>query len=167
LQDTIRIYGVILGAEAASIHGPWLREHPDKYAPQVRGRLLAGLRVPGADYVTALRARAGLLARLLSDVFAHADAILAPVWSQPPPLIADIEAQSVPDAARTVAAVLRPTAPANVLGLPALSVPIGMLSVGVPTGAQLIGRPWSEPTLLALGHAYQTRHPGPGIAEPI
>jgi aspartyl-tRNA(Asn)/glutamyl-tRNA(Gln) amidotransferase subunit A len=166
LQEAVRIYPVILGAEAVSIHGRWLRERPQDYAPQVRGRLLAGLRVPAADYVTALRARAGLLERLLAEVFAHADVILAPVWSQTPPRIAEIEAQSVPDAARTVGAVLRPTAPANVLGLPALAIPLGMLSAGVPAGAQLIGRPCSEPTLLALGHAVQTCHPGPGIAEP-
>jgi aspartyl-tRNA(Asn)/glutamyl-tRNA(Gln) amidotransferase subunit A len=119
--------------------------------------------VSGADYVTALRARAGLLDRLLTEVFAHADVILAPVWSRLPPRIADVEAQSVPDAARTVGTVLRATLPANVLGLPALAVPVGMTG-GVPTGAQLIGRPWSEPTLLALGHAYETRHPGPGVA---
>ncbi len=157
LHEAVAIYPLILGAEAASIHGEWLRARPLDYAPQVRGRLLAGLRVSGADYVTALRARAGLLARLLAEVFAHADAILAPVWSQPPPRIAAVEAQSVPDAARTVGAVLRPTASANVLGLPALAVPMGVLASGVPAGLQLIGRPWSEPTLLALGHAYQAR----------
>ncbi len=167
LLEAVAIYPLILGAEAASIHGPWLRERPRDYAPQVRGRLLAGLRVSGADYVTALRARAGLLDRLLAEVFAHADVILAPVWSQPPPRIAQIEAQSVPDAASAVGAVLRPTAPANVLGLPALAVPLGMISSGVPTGAQLIGRPWSEPTLLALGHAYQTRFGPPAIAGAV
>jgi len=41
-----------------------------------------------------------------------------------------------------------------------------MISAGVPTGAQLIGRPWSEPTLLALGHAYQSRKGAPALAEP-
>jgi len=166
LADAVSIYGAILGAEAASIHAAWLRERPEDYAPQVRGRLLAGLSVPGADYVTALRARAGLLERLVADVFAYADVILAPVWRQPPPRIAEIEAQSVADAARFVGGVLRATAPANVLGLPALAVPIGMISAGVPTGAQLIGRPWSEPTLLALGHAYQSRKGAPALAEP-
>ncbi len=155
--EAAQLYPVILGAEAASIHGAWLRERPGDYAPQVRGRLLAGLRIPGADYVTALRARAGLLRRVMEEVFSRVDAIAAPVWSRPPPRIADVEHETVPQAARTVSGVLRATLPANVLGLPALALPVGMTSAGVPAGAQLIGKPWSDPLLLALGHAYQTR----------
>jgi aspartyl-tRNA(Asn)/glutamyl-tRNA(Gln) amidotransferase subunit A len=157
--EATQLYPVILGAEAASIHAPWLRERPDDYAPQVRGRLLAGRLVPGADYVTALRARAGLLDRIMTEIFARAEIIIAPVWRRLPPRIVDVEAETLPEAARTVGGVLRATLPANVLGLPALAVPTGMTSVGVPSGVQLIGPPWSEPLLLALGHAYQQLHP--------
>jgi aspartyl-tRNA(Asn)/glutamyl-tRNA(Gln) amidotransferase subunit A len=160
------LYPVILGAEAASLHGKWLRERPADYAPQVRGRLLAGLGIPAHDYVTALRARAGLLARLKTEVFARADVILAPVWSRLPPRIADVEAEDVGQAAATVAGVLRATLPANVLGLPALSVPAGMSSVGVPLGVQLIGRPWSEPLLLSLGHAFEASRPPRALPFP-
>ena len=46
--------------------------------------------------------------------------------------------------------------PLNFLGLPALSVPIGFLPNGLPSGMQLVGKPWGEPMLLNLGHAYQT-----------
>ncbi len=160
------LYPVILGAEAASVHGPWLRTRAAEYAPQVRGRLLAGLHIPAHAYVTALRARGGLLARLKAEVFARADVILAPVWRRLPPRIADVEAEDVRQAARTVAGVLRATLPANVLGLPALSVPAGMSSVGVPLAVQLIGRPWSEPVLLALGHAFEASRPPGAPAEP-
>jgi aspartyl-tRNA(Asn)/glutamyl-tRNA(Gln) amidotransferase subunit A len=113
-----------------------------------------------------LRARAGLLARLKAEVFARADAIIAPVWSRLPPRIADVEAEDVAQAARTVAGVLRATLPANVLGLPALSVPAGMSSIGVPLAVQLIGRPWSEPVLLALGQAFEASQPPRALAEP-
>ena len=156
-HEAAQIYSVILGGEAASIHGAWLRERPQDYGPLVRGRLLAGLQIPAADYVTALRARAGLLRLVLDEVFSQVDAIAAPIWSRLPPRIADVEQETLPQAAATVGGVLRATLPANVLGLPSLAVPTGMTSVGVPSGAQLIGRPWSEPMLLALGHAYQTR----------
>ncbi len=155
-REAAQIYGVILGGEASSIHGKWLRERPQDYAPQVRGRLLAGLQIPAADYVTALRARAGLLRRVLAEVFTQVDVIAAPIWCRLPPRIADVESETVQQAARTVGGVLRATLPANVLGLPALALPTGMTSAGVPAGAQLIGRPWSEPLLLSLGHAYQT-----------
>jgi aspartyl-tRNA(Asn)/glutamyl-tRNA(Gln) amidotransferase subunit A len=47
------------------------------------------------------------------------------------------------------------TAPFNAAGLPALSVPCGFTSDGLPIGLQLVGRPFDEPTVLRAGHAYE------------
>src|SRR2546430_17340384 len=49
------------------------------------------------------------------------------------------------------------TRPFNGLGLPAISVPCGFGSTGLPLAFQLIGRPFAEALLLRLGHAYQER----------
>jgi aspartyl-tRNA(Asn)/glutamyl-tRNA(Gln) amidotransferase subunit A len=49
----------------------------------------------------------------------------------------------------------RLTRPINALGLPALSVPCGFSTAGLPIGLQLIGRPFDEALLLRLGHAYE------------
>ena len=51
------------------------------------------------------------------------------------------------------------TVPANLAGLPGLSLPCG-LAAGLPVGLQLLGRPFDEATLLRAGAAYQktTRH---------
>jgi Asp-tRNA(Asn)/Glu-tRNA(Gln) amidotransferase A subunit family amidase len=46
------------------------------------------------------------------------------------------------------------TLPANMAGLPGMSVPCG-LSDGLPVGLQLVGSPWSELELLRLGRAYE------------
>jgi amidase len=40
-------------------------------------------------------------------------------------------------------------------GLPALSLPAGFTTDGVPVGIELLGRPWSEPMLLSLGYSYE------------
>jgi aspartyl-tRNA(Asn)/glutamyl-tRNA(Gln) amidotransferase subunit A len=45
--------------------------------------------------------------------------------------------------------------PFNLLGLPAMSVPMGFDQSGLPMGLQLVGRPWNESTLLRCGAAYQ------------
>jgi aspartyl-tRNA(Asn)/glutamyl-tRNA(Gln) amidotransferase subunit A len=48
------------------------------------------------------------------------------------------------------------TAAGNLAGLPALVLPCGFAG-GLPVGVQVVGQPFSENTLLALGKAYQGR----------
>lgn len=45
--------------------------------------------------------------------------------------------------------------PWNLLGFPALVVPFGFTDDGLPVGIQLVGRPWEEETLLAVGEALE------------
>ena len=44
-------------------------------------------------------------------------------------------------------------------GLPALFPPAGLTKEGLPIGMQFLGRPWSEPTLVALGYSYEQASP--------
>jgi aspartyl-tRNA(Asn)/glutamyl-tRNA(Gln) amidotransferase subunit A len=44
---------------------------------------------------------------------------------------------------------------ANYLGLPSLVVPAGSSATNLPIGMQLIGRPFGDETLIALGKAFQ------------
>jgi amidase len=61
-------------------------------------------------------------------------------------------------------------AAAAATGLPALTVPAGFADDGMPVGVELIGRPFSEPELLAIGQAYEKatvhRRP-PGLTPPL
>lgn len=76
------------------------------------------------------------------------DAIVFPTWSNPPARIdrgsedykGDNNQQLVPDA-----------------GLPAVTVPMGFLDIGLPTGLQIVGRPYSEGLLIELAYAYEQR----------
>ena len=47
------------------------------------------------------------------------------------------------------------TRPFSYLGLPALSVPCGFGNEKMPVGLQIVGRPFAEGTVLAIGHRYQ------------
>ena len=56
----------------------------------------------------------------------------------------------------------------NLAGLPGLSLPCGLSSEGLPIGLQILGRPWDEETLLAVGGALESARgpfpkPGPSL----
>jgi aspartyl-tRNA(Asn)/glutamyl-tRNA(Gln) amidotransferase subunit A len=57
-----------------------------------------------------------------------------------------------------MSAALHPMIPANVTGLPALTVPCDLSAAGLPIGFQLLGRPLGEATLFRLGRAYEAGH---------
>jgi aspartyl-tRNA(Asn)/glutamyl-tRNA(Gln) amidotransferase subunit A len=51
--------------------------------------------------------------------------------------------------------LLRNTRPVNVWGLPAISVPCGFTTAGLPIGLQIIGPQWREDRVLQLAYAYE------------
>ena len=146
---------MIIGAEAAAMHGNWLRTRPQDYSPQVRARLEQGMVVPAAAYIDSLRLRGVALREFSEQVFSKVDVLHAPVVAFPTPGIAETDVGGGPKMAALLGQVTRLTRPGNFLGVPALSVPAGFTKAGMPVGMQLQGRPFDEATLFALGHAYQ------------
>jgi aspartyl-tRNA(Asn)/glutamyl-tRNA(Gln) amidotransferase subunit A len=61
-----------------------------------------------------------------------------------------------PDAVKQAATLTRFTSPFNLTGLPAISLPCGFSSAGLPLGLQIITRPWGEAALLRAGQAYES-----------
>ncbi|HLF75400.1 MAG TPA: amidase family protein, partial [Anaerolineales bacterium] len=59
------------------------------------------------------------------------------------------------DAVEQAARLTRFTAPLNLTGLPALSVPCGFTKEGLPIGLQIVSRAWGDMKVLNAGHAYQ------------
>jgi aspartyl-tRNA(Asn)/glutamyl-tRNA(Gln) amidotransferase subunit A len=47
------------------------------------------------------------------------------------------------------------TAPFNLTGLPAISVPCGFNQEGLPIGLQIVAKAWNEAALLRAAHAYE------------
>jgi amidase len=74
------------------------------------------------------------------------DVLLLPTWAHPPfELGADV---ATFEGAQATFDTLRPVVPANLLGLPAAVVPVGLVD-GLPVGAQLVGRRFADLTCLA------------------
>lgn len=150
--------------EAGAYHEGSLRTVPKLYQEDVRILLEASELMSAGDYVRAQRSRTLMRAewaRMLKEV----DVIAAP--SVPMPAVgADEETVIWPDGtAESVSdAYVRLCAPANITGVPALTVPVGHDAAGMPIGMQLLGRPLGESTLLRVGHAYEQTQPARALA---
>ena len=145
---------IVLAVEATSAHAPWLRTRAADYGPQVRNRLENGLAYSAIEYLEALRWRAPALAAHL-DALGDVDVVIAPASRLVAPTIEETDVGGGPDAEAAIQAVTRFMRPVNYLGLPTLVVPAGQSRQGLPIGLQLIGRPFGDETLIALGAAFQ------------
>jgi len=146
---------VVLAAEATTLHAPWLRSRADDYGPQVRARLENGLAYSAVEYLEALRWRGPALAAHLAAI-GDVDAVMTPASTSAAPTIEETDVGGGPGAEAAIVAITRFMRPVNYLGLPSLVVPAGWSAGGLPIGVQLIGRPFGDETLIALGTAFQT-----------
>jgi aspartyl-tRNA(Asn)/glutamyl-tRNA(Gln) amidotransferase subunit A len=147
---------IVLAVEATSYHAPWLRTRAADYGPQVRNRLENGLAYSAVEYLEALRWRGPALAAHLESL-GKADLILAPVSRAVAPTIEATDVGGGANAEAAIQAITRFMRPINYLGLPTLVVPAGQSDAGLPIGMQLIGRPFDDETLIALGAAFQAK----------
>ena len=146
---------VVMQSEASAQHARWMRERPGDYSSAVRARLEAGYAVPAAAYLEALRARGAWLERFCSTTLGAADLYLLPAMPCRVPTRAQTGPKGGPDSAGLLGEVTRLTRWVNYLGVPALVLPCGVDSRGLPIGLQLVARPFAEAVLLAAGEHYQ------------
>jgi aspartyl-tRNA(Asn)/glutamyl-tRNA(Gln) amidotransferase subunit A len=150
--------------DAAAAHAAFLATRPQDYGPQVRVRAEVGHFIGAVEHLTALRARGTYLQRTLDTTFKDIDIAILPVLADPLPTIAELDVAGGPTVQAAMGRIVKFTRPVNYLGLPTLTLPVPRHG-GLPNGIQLVGRPYSEARLLAIGHAYQREVP-PEVARP-
>ena len=165
LNDSISISGTILLTEAAEIHLDNLRERPDDFGSDVRGRLEEGAMTPAVSYIAAQRARAEFN-RKIAEAMRTYDILLAPTTALGAPKLGD-RVVDVGDGQEAKLAIMpRLTRPHNICGIPTVSIPCGFTSDGLPIGMQLAARSFEDAVALQVAYAYEqatdwhTRHPG-------
>ncbi len=147
LREAAQANGTMVIADAAAFHRQRLAEHPDWFGPDVRERLEKGRAVTSTEYVLARRVQSEMK-RYFDLFFEQYDLLLLPTTAA---VAAPIEGL---DSAAYAPKMTRFTAPFNLTGLPALTVPCGSAN-GLPIGLQIVGRAWNETGVLQAGLAYE------------
>ena len=143
LDDLAPIYDFIRLYEAYEVHKDLFAEHAADYQPGVAKKIEAGRDLGEAEYRKQLDALAELRERSLS-VFGATDFLLTPALDGPVVRWDEIDSG-------TAAKFMRYSMPFNVLGWPALTIPLPMAGGGEgPQAVQLVGRPGGDRDLLAF-----------------
>ncbi|MEU1802753.1 amidase [Streptomyces sp. NPDC019937] len=155
----------LMVAEATAYHEGTLRTVPELYQDDVRILLEAGELMPAGDYLRAQRSRT-LMRQEWTRTLQEVDVIAAPTV---PATAVKADQDTITWADGTVEGVsdayVRLSSPANITGIPSLSVPVGHDTAGLPIGMQLLGRPLGESVLLRVGHAYEQTQPARDLAH--
>lgn len=132
----------MIAVDALVFHEPYLQAHPDWYGEELRHRLMASQYVLATDYVRAQRVRR-LWTEECSRTLEAVDVLACPTRSAPAHLIGEAPASS------------RNTSPFNQSGVPAITVPAGLTSGGLPVGFQLAGAAFQDYRLLAIAEVVE------------
>ena len=136
-------------SEMTTAMNPYYNKHRKDFGLDTRVNLALGRRFSNVDYIHAQRMRAraiDIFSALLKDV----DVIVTPSTAIPAP---EIPADALPlgeSNLEVLSDIMRYSFPGNLTGLPAISLPAGYTTEGLPAGLQIIGRAWEESLLLRI-----------------
>jgi aspartyl-tRNA(Asn)/glutamyl-tRNA(Gln) amidotransferase subunit A len=140
-------------AESYAYHREMIASSPELYDPETLRRLLSGEGITSPEYDDALR-DLQKQRREIAQKFQDIDVFLTPTTPIPaPPISALLKDRALLRPAELI--LLRNTRPVNVWGLPAISVPCGFTSKGLPIGLQIVGAASEEGKVLQVAHAYE------------
>jgi len=137
--------GTIIAAEGYSVVGDLCDQPELPLDEDVRPRILAGKRVSARQYLDALAEQGRIKAQFAAALDAF-DVLATPTVGTPAMPLDHVDQTSTPAGF---------TRAVNFLERCALTVPNGLTGDGLPSGLQLIGRPYDESTVLRIGWAYE------------
>jgi aspartyl-tRNA(Asn)/glutamyl-tRNA(Gln) amidotransferase subunit A len=162
LDETEEAGNRIAWAEATHYHqqAGWFPAHSADYGEDVRARLEMGTKISAADYLQAVATREKFIQQFhIAMTEAEVDALVVPTTPIAAPLIGE-ESTPIGKANHpTRTLLLRLNRPANLAGIPAISLPCGFTAAGLPVGLQLIGAVTGELRLLRIAQVAQAIMP--------
>ena len=160
MREAAHANGVMTTSDAAAFHHERLRQAPEDFGADVRDRLCRGAARASGEYVEARRTQS-LLRRQFQRWFLEYEVVVMPTTPTAAPVRDGLDAV---EAARQLT---RFTAPFNLTGLPALSLPCGFTRDRLPIGLQIVGPAWGEARVLRAGYAYEQATPWHARTPPL
>jgi aspartyl-tRNA(Asn)/glutamyl-tRNA(Gln) amidotransferase subunit A len=138
----------------------WYPQRAEDYGEDVRLRLELGTKITAVKYLRAREFRESFKA-IFHDAMAASriDAVVSPTTPIVAPGIGEESVKIKGAEHATRALLLRLNRPANLLGVPAISVPCGLTKGGLPVGLQLIAEWTDEPLLLEIARKFERQCP--------
>jgi aspartyl-tRNA(Asn)/glutamyl-tRNA(Gln) amidotransferase subunit A len=162
LPETEEAGNVIAWAEATLYHqqSGWYPGRASEYGEDVRARLEMGAKVSAVDYLQALEFREKFIVSFHETLLANElDALVVPTTPIAAPKIGE-DSISIEGTSHSYRALLlRLNRPANLAGVPAISVPCGLTRLGLPIGLQFIAGWTDEPRVLELARNFESLCP--------
>jgi aspartyl-tRNA(Asn)/glutamyl-tRNA(Gln) amidotransferase subunit A len=140
-------------AESQAYHRDKISAYADLYDPETLRRLKTGHAVNEAEYQQAL-SQLRRVRQKIGQTFRDVDLLITPAVPIPTPRISGL-VKDISQLRPAEMLLLRNTRPINVWGLPAISVPCGVNSQGLPIGLQFIGPPGGDAKVLRAAYAYE------------
>ena len=138
--------------EPAQVHAAAMSADPGSYAKAVYTRTEPGLHLPAVRYIQAEQLRPMMLRRFVEQAFCDVDVLILPTLPLAAPRIHDMNMEKGGSVHSLVPRLTCLTRPFGYLGLPVMSMPMGLDAQGLPMGVQLVGKPYAEARLLSLAH---------------
>jgi aspartyl-tRNA(Asn)/glutamyl-tRNA(Gln) amidotransferase subunit A len=145
----------VMQGEAARIHAG--RLHHPAVNPVLRKRLERGLSIEDSALAASRAARAQLVAEFENTILDRSDAAVLPVMPIRTPPYREVDPASPSFSGKRLYALSHYCRFVNMLGFPAVSIPVGFDDRGMPVGLQLIGRRGRDGDLIELARQVQSR----------
>jgi Asp-tRNA(Asn)/Glu-tRNA(Gln) amidotransferase A subunit family amidase len=149
LNTVLWSHSIIILSEMASAMAEHIEQDVTRFGPDVRTNLSLARNFRGTDLVHAMRHRHALIRGHL-ELMREVDVIVAPTTAMTAPPINERALPQGESDLVTVDALMRFIRVANLTGFPAIAVPAGFDSKGLPVSCHFMGRPWEEHLLLRI-----------------
>jgi aspartyl-tRNA(Asn)/glutamyl-tRNA(Gln) amidotransferase subunit A len=157
LENAFWALTIIDTSETTAVHQPMMKTRAADYGDDVRFLIECGYLPSAVDYLQALQLRQHIKLEV-AEVFKTIDVLIAPTLPSQTPSIGEVVSVVNGLSVDTIEILMHNVGPGNLLGLPSLSMPCGIVE-GMPVGMEFIGAALGEQAVLSTALAFESTNP--------